>query len=123
MKKFLALLSCLICFSASAEWVLVTKNEMGTALYVDPNIKIKGDVRWFWHMQDLAKADTRGDLSYRGVWQYNCNEKVQRNMQIASYAQPLAGGPKTEEAYQPTDWVPIGNDPTSQAMMKYICSL
>jgi hypothetical protein len=44
-------------------------------------------------------------------------------MQIAAFAQPMAGGQKTEEAYQPTEWVDIGHDPTSQAMLKYICSL
>jgi hypothetical protein len=109
-------------FTASAEWVLVSKNEVGTSLYVDPNIKIKGNLRMFWHMQDLPNADTQGDMSYRGIWQYDCTEKLQRNMQVAAFKQPMAVGQKSDEAYQPSDWVMIGKDPSSQAMLTFVCS-
>ena len=123
MKKILAVI-CLVCsFSANAEWVLVSKNEFGTSLYVDPNIKITGNLRMFWHIQDLPKPDTQGDMSYRGVWQYDCVEKKQRNMQVAAYTKPMAGGTKTEEVYQPTEWVIIGADNSSQALLKFICSI
>jgi hypothetical protein len=123
MKKILAAI-CLLCsFSANAEWVLVSKNEFGTSLYVDPNIKINGNLRMFWHIQDLSKADSQGDMSYRGVWQYDCVEKKQRNMQVAAYTKPMAGGEKTEEVYKPTDWVVIGQDNSSQALLKFICSI
>jgi hypothetical protein len=123
MKKIFAVI-CLLCsLSANAEWVLVSKNELGTSLYVDPNIKINRNLRMFWHIQDLPKADKQGDLSYRGVWQYDCSEKKQRNMQVAAYSQPMAGGNKTEEVYQPTEWVNIGSDNSSQALLKYICSI
>ena len=123
MKKLFAVL-CLLCsFSAYAEWVLISKNEFGTSLYVDPNIKINGNLRMFWHIQDLSKADSQGDMSYRGVWQYDCVEKKQRNMQVAAYTKPMAGGEKTEEVYKPTDWVVIGQDNSSQALLKFICSI
>jgi hypothetical protein len=123
LKKLLILV-CLFCsLAAHAEWVLVSKNEFGTSLYVDPNIKITGNLRMFWHIQDLAKADTQGDMSYRGVWQYDCTEKKQRNMQVAAYSKPMAGGNKTEEVYQPTEWVTIGADSSSQALLKFVCSI
>lgn len=123
VKKFLIALCALASFAASAEWVLVSKNEFGTSLYIDPNIKIKGNVRMFWHMQDLSKADSQGDMSYRGIWQYDCTEKLQRNMQVAAFKQPMASGQKSEEAYQPSDWVMIGKDTSSQALLNYVCSL
>ena len=106
-----------------AEWVLVTENEFGTSLFVDPNIKKTGSMRMFWHIQNLKQADRQGDMSYRGVWQYDCQESRQRNMQVAAYPGPMATGQKSEEAYQPSDWIAIGRDPSSQAMLKYICSL
>ncbi len=78
MKKYFIALCAVASFAASAEWVFVSKNEFGTSLYVDPNIKIKGNVRMFWHMQDLANADSHGDMSYRGIcegarktWRWN----------------------------------------------------
>jgi len=123
VKKYFIALCAVASFAASAEWVFVSKNEFGTSLYVDPNIKIKGNVRMFWHMQDLTNADSQGDLSYRGVWQYDCQESRQRNMQVASYPGPMATGQKSEEVYQPSDWIAIGNDTSSQAMFNYVCSL
>lgn len=39
MKKIIASCCLLLNFSAMAEWVLVTENEFGTSLFVDPNIK------------------------------------------------------------------------------------
>jgi hypothetical protein len=62
-------------------------------------------------------------MSYRGVWQYDCQESRQRNMQVAAYPGPMATGQKSEEAYKPSEWVAIGGDQSSQAMYKYICSL
>jgi len=123
VKKYLIALCAVASFAASAEWVFVSKNEFGTSLYVDPNIKIKGNVRMFWHMQDLANADSQGDMSYRGIWQYDCTEKLQRNMQVAAFKNPMAAGQKSEEAYQPSDWVMIGKDTSSQALLNYVCSL
>jgi hypothetical protein len=122
VKKFIVVLCAVVSFAASAEWVLVSKNELGTSLYIDPNIKIKGNLRMFWHMQDLSNADTQGDMSYRGIWQYDCSEKLQRNMQVAAFKQPMAVGQKSDEAYQPSDWVMIGNDASSQAMLTFVCS-
>ena len=110
MKKYLIVLCAIASFTASAQWVLVSKNEVGTSLYVDPNIKIKGNLRMFWHMQDLSNADTQGDMSYRGIWQYDCTEKLQRNMQVAAFKQPMAVGQKSDEAYQPSEArMPFGN--------------
>ncbi|MFM7698450.1 MAG: surface-adhesin E family protein [Limnohabitans sp.] len=123
MKKLFFIFFATVSLTASAEWVLVSKNEFGTNLYVDPNIKIKGNVRMFWHMQDLSTADSQGDMSYRGIWQYDCTEKLQRNMQVAAFKLPLAAGQKSEEAHQPSDWVPIGTDTSSQALLSYVCSL
>lgn len=85
-----------------AEWVLVTESEFGTSLFVDPNIKKTGSMRMFWHIQNLKQADRQGDMSYPGS---------------------MATGQKSEEAYQPSDWIAIGSDTSSQAMLKYICSL
>jgi hypothetical protein len=123
MKKIIASCFLLFSFSAMAEWVLVTENEFGTSLFVDPNIKKTGSMRMFWHIQNLKQADRQGDMSYRGVWQYDCQENRQRNMQVAAYPGPMATGQKSEEAYQPSDWIAIGGDSSSQAMLKYICSL
>jgi hypothetical protein len=123
MKKIIATLCLLASFSAMAEWVLVSENEYGTGLFVDPNIKKNGNLRMFWHIQNLKQADKQGDMSYRGVWQYDCQESRQRNMQVAAYPGPMATGQKSEEAYKPSEWVAIGGDQSSQAMYKYICSL
>lgn len=123
MKKIIASCCLLLSFSAMAEWVLVTENEFGTSLFVDPNIKKTGSMRMFWHIQNLKQADRQGDMSYRGVWQYDCQESRQRNMQVAAYPGLMATGQKSEEAYQPSDWIAIGSDTSSQAMLKYICSL
>ena len=123
MKKIIAVVCLLASFSAMAEWVLVSENEYGTGLFVDPNIKKNANLRMFWHIQNLKQADRQGDMSYRGVWQYDCVEKKQRNMQVAAYTKPMAGGDKTEEVYKPTDWVVIGQDNSSQALLKFICSI
>ena len=123
MKKAIVALSLLASFSAMAEWVLVSENEYGTGLFVDPNIKKTGHLRMFWHIQNLKQADRQGDMSYRGVWQYDCQESRQRNMQVAAYPGPMATGQKSEEAYQPSEWINIGQDASSQAMLKYICAL
>jgi hypothetical protein len=40
VKKFLIALCAVASFAASAEWVFISKNESGTSLYIDPNIKI-----------------------------------------------------------------------------------
>jgi hypothetical protein len=87
---------------------LVIENEHGTALLWIPNIKKTGNMRMFWHIQNLKQADRQGDMSYRGVWQYDCQESRQRNMQVAAYPGPMATGQKSEEAYQPSDWIAIG---------------
>ena len=123
MKKIIAAYCLLASFSDMAEWVLVSENEYGTGLFVDPNIKKTSNLRMFWHIQNLKQADRQGDMSYRGVWQYDCQESRQRNMQVAGYPGPMATGQKSDEVYNPSDWMPIGSDPSSQAMYKYICSL
>jgi len=45
MKKILAAVCLLASFSATAEWVLVSENEYGTGLFVDPNIKKNANLR------------------------------------------------------------------------------
>ena len=50
MKKIIAAMCLLASFSAMAEWVLVSENEYGTGLFVDPNIKKTANLRMFWHI-------------------------------------------------------------------------
>ena len=63
MKKIIAAVCLLASFSVMAEWVLVSENEYGTGLFVDPNIKKTSNLRMFWHIQNLKQADRQGDMS------------------------------------------------------------
>ena len=60
MKKIIAAVCLLASFSVMAEWVLVSENEHGTGLFVDPNIKKNANLRMFGIFKTSSKLTAKG---------------------------------------------------------------
>lgn len=117
----------LVIFAASgtacAQWVMVTEGESGNKLYVDPNtIKKRGDLRRYWQLYDLAKADKNGNLSYRSVIETDCKEERMRVLEEDIFRGPMASGEISGSSWSPTEWRYIAPGTTGVVITKFVCS-
>ena len=48
--------------AASAEWVKISENLLGTNYYDPTTIRVNGNLRRVWQVQDLKERDKDGEL-------------------------------------------------------------
>ncbi len=124
MKQlFLALVMVAVSGGAWAQWVEVSANERGTVFYVDPTtIKQNGNLRRYWMLTNLAKADKDGDLSYRALAEVDCKEERTRRLQEDYFRAPMASGQGSGGLSSPTEWRYVAPGTSGESLMKFVCS-
>ncbi len=123
-KAILALVLVAVSSGAWAQqWVEVSANESGTVFYVDPTtIKKNGNLRRYWTVHNLAKADKDGDLSYRSLAEVDCKEERIRDLQADYFRAPMASGQRSGGLSSPNEWRYVAPGTSGESVMKFVCS-
>jgi hypothetical protein len=122
-KAILALALAAVSGGACAQWVRVSEGESGTVLYVDPStIRKNGNLRRYWELHDLAKADKIGNLSYRAVTEADCKEERSRGLQEDKFRGPMASGEISGSIRSPGEWSYVAPGTTGWKVLLFVCS-
>ena len=98
MNKILVpLFSLIISFNAHGEWTFVAEglpiNNTSHTHYVDfDSVKVNGNV-YHWKLSDYSKPDQWGDLSFKYLYETDCNiPQKARVLSQSYYTQPMGEG-------------------------------
>jgi hypothetical protein len=122
-KATLVLVLAALSSGACAQWVRVSQGESGVAIYVEPStIRKNGDLRRYWELHDLAKADKIGNLSYRAVIEADCKEERRRGLQEDKFRGPMASGEISGSIGSPGEWGYVAPGSTGWTVLLFVCS-
>lgn len=124
MKQlFLALVMVAVSGGAWAQWVKVSETDSGTVIYVDPStIRKNGNLRRYWGLHDLARADKDGDLSLRGLVEVDCKEERRRSLQEDWFRGPMGSGERSGGSNRLGEWTYVAPGTSGETVMKFVCS-
>ena len=122
MKGMVALLLLLASAPAAAEWVKYATNDLGTNLYFDPaTIRVDGNLRRVWGLQDLKQRDSKGAMSRRGLEEYDCKDGRMRILSFSFHSEPMARGMIIASEDSPSKWVYIPPGAVYEHLLKHLC--
>ncbi len=106
---------------ASAEWVRIGE-DAGVVSYADTNVVKDGDLRRVTELLDLWQRAPTGEMSRRGLWEYDCRVERARLLSVSFHAEHMGKG-KVLTAVSPRgDWSPVPADTIGAALMRYACA-
>lgn len=104
-----------------AEWVKVGRTDTAVH-YVDPaTVRMHGDLRRVWAMQDMVEASAEGVRSIRALQEYDCAEQRLRYLSIAAHSGPMAGGEILAMHQLRDTWSSGPEGRNSTAIEKIVC--
>ncbi len=126
MKRLLiGLALSLVAAAASAEWVLVAENDIGTKFYVDPDTKRRAaNVVRIWTLQDYTKPLPFGDkeaFSSRLYSEYDCSERTRHVLQLAALSGRMATGETVLSVNQPTAKEFVAPATVTEILLTHAC--
>ena len=129
LKMKSLILSCLMLLTGSAwaEWQLVaTVTEDGDRYYSDPqSVRINGNKRLMWEIEDLKVRDKSGELSRRSRIEYDCSLERYRRLSFSTHSGAMASG--TVLLVRPINelapWLDIPPGTAVDLRFKYACAL
>lgn len=128
MKKILVpLFSLIISFNAYGEWTFVAEgvpiNNTSHTHYVDfDSVKVNGNV-YHWKLSDYSKPDQWGDLSFKYLFETDCNiPQKARVLSQLYYTQPMGEGSTSTTSNKPSDWFYIIPASVDEAITNSVCA-
>jgi hypothetical protein len=105
-----------------AHWEKVIETD-GTVKYVDlQTIEKRGDRRRVWTVQDLKKRGGQGELSFRRLLEFDCQNRQYLIVWIAGHSGHMAGGRVLGSGPNPIPaWAKITNGSAVEASLKMVC--
>jgi hypothetical protein len=124
MQSILLLALAIFCSSATAGWVQVSSSGGGVArYYVDTTETLKSSTfRRAWQMVDLAKPDSDGMHSMRGLLEFDCNAGRLRWLSETWYSGSMGSGRVIKSDKTLRDWRIAENNSSGLAVLRYVCS-
>lgn len=120
--KTLLLALLLVTGPAWAEWVKIDSGDLRD-FYIDPQtIRIDGNLRRVWIIQNLKERDKSGALSRRAREEYDCKQERYRVLSFSSQSESMAGGTALFELEEPLKWRDIPPGSIGEAMLKIVCT-
>ncbi len=123
MKKILVpLFSLMISFNAYGEWTEIGHTD-GIRYYVNfDSVKVNGNV-YHWELVDYLKPDQFGDLSFKILYENDCNIPHKRRMlSQLYYTQPMGEGSTSTTSNKPSDWFYIIPASVDEAITNSVCT-
>ena len=127
MKALLLTGLMLLTGSAWAEWQLVAiAAEDGDKYYSDPqSVRINGNKRLIWEIEDLKVRDKDGELSMRSRVEYDCSLERARRLSFSTHSGAMATGTVllVKPINELTPWRDIPPGTVLELRFKYACAL
>ena len=127
MKKILVpLFSLIISFNAYGEWTFVAEGETTNnnvhRNYVDfDSVKINGNI-YNWQLTDYLKPDQFGDLSFKFLYENDCNiPQKRRVLSQLYYTQPMGEGSTSTTNNKPHRWSYLVADSIWEEVSNRVC--
>lgn len=92
--RLLPLMLLVVCCSASAEWVLMSRSDDGSIeVFIDPNsVKSSGIYRRVWVLLNLKKIGEFGERSTLAYEEHDCIESRNRTLSLSFYSGSMGDG-------------------------------
>lgn len=110
---------------AYAEWVLVTGDESGTTVYVDPStIRRKESLVNLWTLYDSKTVETvpgGSFLSIKRQKEYDCAEERSRTLAETLFSGNMGKGKVVLIETDERKWQPVEPGSIGQILWKHVC--
>ena len=126
MKRlFLITLLVLGSGPAYAEWIAVTTSVSDDTIYIDPEIRRKGELVEMWVLVDSKLAKHLPPASYflsmRLLQQYNCTEERMRFLAVTWFSGNMGKGAVIDDVDNESEWRPVPPDSVGRYLMELAC--
>ena len=119
--RYLVLLLMVFALPASAEWVKYAESDETNAYYDPATIRVNGNFRRVWELQNLRQRDPAGVMSRRFFSEYDCREERHRLLSISTHSESMAGGRILLIDGSPSEWNHIPPNSPALRMFKILC--
>ena len=108
---------------ASADWVRYADNEDGDDFYLDPaTIRREGHIRIVWEIQDFKRRDSLGELSRRGLREYDCKQQRLRSLSITFHSERMGKGKVLYSSNATSEWNYFPPGSASAIALRLLCA-
>jgi hypothetical protein len=121
MRALLIAVMLLAATPAWAQWVRYDKNNIATFYYDSASVQRDGQLRRVWEIVDLNERGTRGDMSSRVLWEYDCKGERHRILSASMHSERMAGGRTLYVDDSPIQWSDIRPGTPNETMRKIVC--
>jgi hypothetical protein len=123
MKKLFIGFLIMLAGSAWAEWRLVSSTKGGEIYLHYETIRIDGDMRKSWLIQNLSLRDEGGELSRRINIEHDCENERFHLISISYHSEPMAKGDELFNEYlSNSEWHDISKDTSMATILEIVCS-
>ena len=120
-KTILMLMLAAMSSGAMAEWVRIGVTDNMT-MYVDPySIRQNNNLRRVWDLQDLKRRAPNGEMSRRGLMEFDCKEERMRTIHVSMLSGPMASGEVISSIDSPSDWRYIPPETVGASVLEFVC--
>jgi hypothetical protein len=108
---------------AAQNWVKVDENDVFT-LYIDPStIRINGNLRRVWTLNDFKRPDPGGQVSQRALLEYDCKEERSRVLAWSAHSESMLGGKILYSKDEPGQWRYVAPGSVADVTLKIVCAV
>ena len=121
-RLILCLLLALAAVPAWAEWVRADETDSAIT-YIDPaTIRKDGNLRRVWEIQNLKQRHKHGEMSRRGLFEYDCKDERSRILSFSTHSDAMARGNTIVSLNEPDTWVYAPPGTPIQTIMRIVCA-
>jgi len=122
MRYMVAALFLLASAPAAAGWVKYGENDEAT-FYVDPRVRVDGELRTVWQLEDLKRRDSSGVMSRRSLQEFDCKTKRGRVLSASFHSELSVKGSVLGSSETPGEWHDVAPGSVAEAILRKVCAL
>jgi Surface-adhesin protein E len=120
-RLLIALLGLMVSATARAEWVNLGTSPTATWYIDSATIRKEAHLRKAWVLNDLKQRARDGDLSRRGLYEFDCKEGRVRILTMYAFSGKMATGQGL--GYEKSDvWVDVAPGTANGMLLEYACA-
>jgi len=114
----------LVTNSKVQHWVKYAESATTTFYYAPEMVKVDGQMREVWEIQNLKQRDPKDDeLSRRVHYEYDCQKKRFRFLSYSHHPEEMAGGKAIQTVSTTGRWHPILANTAASDIFKRVCAV
>ena len=121
MRFVIYILLTLATSPAWAKWVIIDETTHVTQYFDPATVRINGNLRRIWILQNLKVRNSDGELSTRMLAEYDCKAVRSKVISLSTHSGSMASGKTILSGNEPVDWSGIPPGSVEEDIFKVAC--